>query len=125
MTDYSKMSDFDINKMVAVSLGNILVTRPYDEISGNAVTYQVTKSRGLNKEGLIVYSSEVIRKDFCNNPADAWPIIAESGIGVVPNKKDPYAWDLSSGMLRGIKHSDANPLRAAMIVFLMMKDAEK
>ncbi|MDP8797534.1 DUF2591 family protein [Serratia marcescens] len=119
MNDYSKMSDFEINKVVAEQLykdkPSLIVQR--DVPSRPAVT--VFCDIG---DGEIV---SIVCADYCNNPADAWPIIVESGIGVAPNKKDPYAWDLSGGMLRGIKHSDANPLRAAMIVFLMMKDAEK
>lgn len=98
MTDYSKMSDFEINKRVF----KLMMT-----------------GRDWDRQGKGLF-------DYCNNPADAWPIIVANEIGVVPSKSsNTYAWDLSGGMLKGIKHVDDNPLRAAMIVFLMMKDAEK
>lgn len=118
MTDYSKMSDFEINKAVAIALGAKQVDF-YENGDRCAIYYElgdvpltVRKGQGLVNEQF----------DPCNNPADAWPIIVANGIGVAPSKSDPYAWDLSGGMLRGIKHSDKNPLRAAMIVFLMMKE---
>ncbi|CAI0803568.1 Protein of uncharacterised function (DUF2591) [Serratia entomophila] len=101
MTDYSKMSDFEIDKAVA-------------EITGDSKP--TVEEWGISR----------IIPDYCNNPADAWPIIVANEIGVVPSKSsNTYAWDLRGGMLKGIKHVDDNPLRAAMIVFLMMKDAEK
>lgn len=107
MFDYSAMSDQQINEMVAIALG---------EKVGEPV----------NGQQLVMVDGEKISSSFdpCNNLADAWPIIVEAGIGIWPSKKDPYAWDLGGGMLRGIKHSDKNPLRAAMVVFLMMKDAQ-
>jgi len=103
MTDYSKMSDFEINAAVATAkFGN---WRADDDICRRITSKCI---------------------DYCNNPADAWPIIVANEIGVVPSKSsNTYAWDLRGGMLKGIKHVDDNPLRAAMIVFLMMKDAEK
>ncbi|HGM4636867.1 TPA: phage protein NinX family protein [Serratia marcescens] len=118
MTDYSKMSDFEINKGVAERLG-----------------YSVQENRHL-KDVVEIWRFEEHMEDagdkyhgirnYCNNPADAWPIIVANEIGVVPSKSsNTYAWDLSGGILKGIKHVDDNPLRAAMIVFLMMKDAEK
>ncbi|HGM5304212.1 TPA: phage protein NinX family protein [Serratia marcescens] len=97
MTDYSKMSDGEINWQVAFHIG--------------------LRTVELAEEGEF---------DPCNNPADAWPIIAANEIGVAPRKSsNTYAWDLSGGMLKGIKHVDDNPLRAAMIVFLLMKESEK
>ncbi|WP_444859210.1 phage protein NinX family protein [Serratia sp. (in: enterobacteria)] len=120
MTDYSKINDFEINKAVAEQLykdkPSLIVQR--DVPSRPAVT--VFCDIG---DGEIV---SILCADYCNNPADAWPIIVANEIGVVPSKSsNTYAWDLSGGMLKGIKHVDDNPLRAAMIVFLMMKDAEK
>ncbi|WP_312330385.1 phage protein NinX family protein [Atlantibacter hermannii] len=92
MTDYSKLSDFEINKQVAFHIGLRTVERA--------------------EEGEF---------DPCNNPADAWPIILSNKIGINPGTaSDKWAahycnWDIAI--------ADANPLRAAMIVFLMMQDA--
>lgn len=60
------------------------------------------------------------RKNYCNNPADAWPIIQRRRIGIAPGTtSDRWAayhgdWD--------IFFADKNPLRAAMVVFLMMRE---
>nr|WP_097508944.1 phage protein NinX family protein [Escherichia coli] len=72
--------------------------------------------------------------DYCNNPVDAWPIIDDNEIALIPS--NDFGWVAISGlMLNGcssyidqrldgcFQHSDTNPLRAAMIVFLMMQDA--
>jgi hypothetical protein len=48
-----------------------------------------------------------VKKDFCNNPSDAWPILKEYCIDI--------NWD---------GDSDSEPLRDAMIVYLMMKESE-
>lgn len=107
MNDYSKMSDRAINALVGMALGKKI-------------------GEPVNGIQIIEVDGEKISSSFdpCNNPSDAWPIIVDNGIGVAPSKGNPYAWDLSGGILRGIKHSDSNTLRAAMIVFLMMKAAE-
>ncbi|HBH6867699.1 TPA: DUF2591 family protein [Serratia marcescens] len=99
MTDYSKMSDLDINVLVG-------------EIQGFA-----NKIAALN--GM---------RDYCNNPADAWPIIVENFIAILPpkDKRDiNAAWVAYDDENSESGKMDPNPLRAAMIVFLMMKDAEK
>ena len=61
--------------------------------------------------------------DPCNSPADAWPIITSSMISIRPIGNDGQLWE-ASGM-DGMKADyDKNPLRAAMVVFLMMKESE-
>lgn len=60
--------------------------------------------------------------DYCNNPSDAMPILIENKIG--------FKWVnggcTASSVLRGYHESTSdNPLRAAMIVFLMMQDDAK
>lgn len=63
--------------------------------------------------------------DPCNNPADAMPIIIENCIGILPYKNSsPLAFDLQKGLDRGILVENKNIYRAAMEVFLMMKEAE-
>lgn len=97
MTDYSKMSDLDINVLVG-------------EIQGFA-----NKIAALN--GM---------RDYCNNPADAWPIIVGSKINIRFGAEGMAceAQFMQYGR-ESVEYYHVNPLRAAMICFLMMKDAEK
>lgn len=90
--DYSKMSDFEINKAVAI-------------INQARNGYYITP------------------RDYCNSWADAGPIIEKFGIGLMPFKKSPAkAWPLSVGLLSNASVEHEKPLRAAMIVYLMMHD---
>ena len=101
MTDYSKLSDFEINSAVSMAV----------------------RSQAENPE-----SKYVVINDYCNNPADAWPIIQSNGISLVKYEhgewlasSDAYWVDGVEWQIDGEAHQ--NPLRAAMIVFLMMQDA--
>lgn len=92
MMDYSKMSDHEIN--YAVGLMNQVRNGYY-----------------------------ITPRDYCNSWADAGPIIEKFGIGLMPFKKSPAkAWPLSVGLLSNASVEHENPLRAAMIVYLMMHD---
>lgn len=112
MIDYSKMSDYEINWRVAEESGlsvdhNATVTLPQ--------TYCGHDENGCKYEWGM--------RDYCNNPADAWPIIIENKITImaasVGDKWMAQAFNYS------IADIGTRPLRAAMIVFLTMKDAEK
>lgn len=102
MKDYSAMSDFEINKKVALKLG--------------------MDWSGVTEENRFFYQTA----DYCNNPADAWPIIVAKKIWL----RELYGnWDCKGfpsppHPCGQVQFSDTNPLRAAMIVYLMMKDAE-
>lgn len=102
MNKCTELSDFEINKKVAAALG-------------------------LNfNDGVIVKNGEWFYFDPCNNPADAMPIIIESGIGIL---KDPlngkwFAVLYFNSWLNEVPNFNSNPLRAAMEVYLLMKDAE-
>ena len=61
-------------------------------------------------------------KNYCNNPADAWPIITESRISI-HSYKAQRGWQ-AFGQFDHVYADDLNPLRAAMVVFLKMKEAE-
>lgn len=112
MTDYSKMSDFEINKAVAISQGfapencdiakrgSSLVGVDWDEDTGSA--------------------TKVF--DYCNNPSDAWPIIAEHEINILWNWNESRLHGATANPIYEYEHG--NPLRAAMIVYLMMKESE-
>lgn len=115
MKDYSAMSDFEINKQVAIIQGHKCY---YDNGS---------YTNGYNKISVIVKGNGIIGQfDPCNNPADAWPILMANHIGIMPFKSGAAtAWPTSIGLLSNFHVKHENPLRAAMICYLMMKDAEK
>lgn len=108
MKDYSKMSDFEINKAVALSLG-IEVVEWNGKIFGGV-------ERNIDNVTSVI---GVI--DYCNNQSDAWPIIKTNHINI------GWAGDEEwfARTVHTAKVFDVNPLRAAMIVYLMMKDEEK
>ena len=120
MNKYRDKSDYELNLAVAHYLGY----KP--SLSGNIVTIKQEV-----KHGCIVYSENF---DPCNNPADAMPIIIENRITVahdilndewcahVGSVMDECNWDYVKEP-KIYAHSD-NYYRAAMICFLMMKDAE-
>nr|WP_318375396.1 phage protein NinX family protein [Enterobacter sp.] len=113
--DYSKLSDFEINCLVAEATGH----KPFNPELG----YQ-----GLQEPGDI--TAAIVRGpryfggfDPCKHPAEAWPIIVENKINIEWHEWKngvfrPYA--LSNETMKSCY--DTNPLRAAMIVFLMMQE---
>ncbi|NAZ55479.1 DUF2591 domain-containing protein [Vibrio toranzoniae] len=108
-TNYNEMSNLLINKHVA----NILDLKE-SPVSG--MTYG---------DGLIVYPhSNEVNFDPCNNPLDAWPIIVGNKINI--EWRDSLKLNpLAKGTGGNACHwSDKNPLRAAMICFLRMKEIE-
>ncbi|MBI0276863.1 DUF2591 family protein [Hafnia alvei] len=112
MADYSKMSDFEINKLVASSLGGF-ESEDIFELQG-----VIFKRHGK-------YQYSVF--DPCNDPSEAWPIILSNLIALKPVKLyvGGHRWFASKGDGDfGLKFADDNPLRAAMIVYLMMKESE-
>lgn len=99
MKDYGKMSDFEINKAVATALGM--------DVSG------------ATEENNMMY--DYVR-DVCNNPSDAWPVMEENKIGIAFVNGE---WRASSVQAGYHEYIDNSAFKAAMIVYLMMKDEEK
>lgn len=121
--DYSKMSDFEINSAVARSFGlaDFLFFKVDEEICSGPV-WEVGSGNTYNG----VLCSKGNPFDPCNNPADAWSIITEHNISVVPYRHTlPQAWPTAFGMVSKFTTEDKNPLRAAMIVFLKMQESAK
>ena len=56
--------------------------------------------------------------DYCNNPSDAWPIIEKYRISFLDQLTE---WCVDAKGVSPI--FDTRPLRAAMIVFLLMQEA--
>lgn len=120
MSDYSKLSDFEVNSAVH----NALMKEPYKiEFLGNDRIRWVRGSTNVTTEK-VEYSKKSL-KDYCNNPADAWPIIVENGISLecITVNRHEKTWRAQFKPAY-VKHhaNDKNPLRAAMIVFLMMQN---
>ena len=113
MKDYASMSDFEINKAVAVATGYHPDECDIAKIGSSLVGVEWDDDTG--------YATKAF--DFCNNPADAWPIITGSMISIRPVGNDGQLWE-ASGMAGMKADYDKNPLRSAMIVFLMMKEGE-
>ncbi len=94
--NYKEMTDQEINKLVAERHG---------------YTYKQFK---------------IFRPDYCNNPSHAWPIILENKISIqhnVLNRGDDwFAGVYCFGDVPIETDYMENPLRAAMIVYLMMGD---
>lgn len=120
MSKYSDKSDYEINKLIARLNDGIHID---DEITAIDcyIQAQSSPSSVLSCNGHISY----LIYDFCNNPADAMPIIIENGIGMNYIDKDigwcAYHFDEEKGEL---EIYDKNYYRAAMICFLIMKDEE-
>ncbi|EGT5187186.1 DUF2591 domain-containing protein [Cronobacter sakazakii] len=119
--DYSQLSDFEINGMVAS-----LTQSPGDHTQTSNETFiHEYADIGEIKSLCIGWK----KFDPCNNPADAWPIIQENRISLVI---DDTTNEWSSALVNdfsedsAFQHSNAdkNPLRAAMITFLMMQEIQ-
>ncbi|WP_333890957.1 phage protein NinX family protein [Atlantibacter subterraneus] len=125
MTDYSKLSDFEINVAVFEALYN--GSPDFKEGDNGAMTIISFEADVIGGE---VIEIEAERGTFnpCNNPADAWPIIVSKKIciafDVFAEPDDGGGWVASPAYyIEGERIRHDNPLRAAMIVFLMMQDS--
>lgn len=112
--NYEEMSDYELSCEIM------------DAIHGEQI-----KNWCLSDCEKYIYDCGPIGEDFhkidmfdINNPADMWPIIFEHGISLLQQDNEDgwcaFRWDDDNA-----ECWHKNPLRAAAIVFLMMKDAEK
>lgn len=98
--NYSDYSDFEINKRVGFMSGSI-------------------------RKGKTDKHYEKICPDYCNNPSDAWPIIFDNKINLFMEDDTCCAAIMFKGSdLENYAHQDKNPLRSAMIVYLMMQESQ-
>tara|TARA_R110002096_G_scaffold315227_6_gene509476 strand:- start:1458 stop:1808 length:351 start_codon:yes stop_codon:yes gene_type:complete len=116
MIDYDAMTDPQINKAVAIYCG-------FELHSEDEISCWVTKfiSAGYGPRHVVSLVS-----DYCNNWADAGPIIVENRITIEAETKgglwNAYHEDFPANFVES--GLDDDPLHAAMIVFLKMKEAE-
>ncbi|AUR82963.1 NinX [Vibrio phage 1.030.O._10N.222.55.F9] len=122
--NYEDMSDFEINKRAL-----------HFAIASGLIAYW---DRTFYEGEKVFYYGGLDVKEFdpCNNPSDAWPIIVESKISISHSialyRADALVYD--NKFDKGFKifkqdsqlgdTSSRGALRAAMICFLKMKDAE-
>ena len=116
--DYSQLTDQEINIQVA------RIMHPDRE---------VIESKSRPPSACVIGHLPSKWVDYCNNPADAWPIIDDSNIALIPS--GGFGWVAVSNLTLNGKSSyidehlddcfqceDWSGLRAAMIVFLMMQE---
>lgn len=103
MNKYTELSDFEINKKVA------------EYLKLNTIAYERTE---------IVLFDDMDATPFapCNNPNDAMPIALDNGISLTSPMLSYGEWKAS--YFRKYYARNINPYRAAMEVYLLMKDAE-
>lgn len=114
MNKYRDKSDFEINKAVAINING-----------DDAVAEKFGRLYIVDEDG-----SAMVSFAPCNNPSDAMPIVIENGISLIFDTGckawvagiaywvDGCEWQISYEVER------MNQYRAAMELFLMMKDAE-
>lgn len=118
MNKYRDKSDFEVNKAVAKRyLTHDFRLNSTDEI---VELIDVDLYREYGGEINLANKYVIGKFDPCNNPADTMPIVIENGISSLFNDDEwicsvPYTEFLSI---------NESLYRAAMEVFLMMKDAE-
>lgn len=120
MMDYSKLSDFDINCEVLAAFS------PDIKHMCLSVDDSCFYDCGPAGDGW----NQIDIPDYCNNPATTWPIILDNKINIefegdVVDGKEEW-WTIASWGRSAEEHqfcTDDNPLRAAMIVFLMMQES--
>lgn len=134
MTDYSQLSDFEINKRVAEVVYSIEVIA--DDFYAKDVPFAYHRD-----EQVFIFIDEPLSGAWrsynpCKKPADAWPIIVGHKLSLI-NADDEWLCVPDDTVIDGVTgddvqmiyssggHVHANPLRAAMIVFLMMQEKSK
>ncbi|MEY0281234.1 phage protein NinX family protein [Providencia rettgeri] len=108
MNKYTELSDFKINRRIAVMI------HKYSDF------IEQYDNKTIYVDGNIF--------DPCKNPADAMPIIIDNNISLrAPTITDRWKAEFIDeyGNYVGYRRAmNKNPLRAAMELFLLMKDAE-
>lgn len=117
--DYSQLSDQEINIQVA------RIMHPERE---------VIESKSRPPSACVIGHLPSKWLDYCNNAADAWPIITENRIAIIPdtaagewvafNEYTLYEGDWMFAIDPTHHSNGKNPLRCAMECFLMMQGAK-
>ncbi|HDU8645535.1 TPA: DUF2591 family protein [Morganella morganii subsp. morganii] len=118
MNKYRDKSYFEINKAVA----DYYLTRAYRFNSENETVELIDIDLSCEFGSKInrVDAQVVGTFDPCNNPSDSMPIINKYGISLMYQDRE-FQVATNDGNYYCCM---SNPLKAAMVIFLMMKDAE-
>lgn len=123
--DYAEMTDFEINKAVAIARGYAEENCDFGWTGKPDVGVEWSEETGYPTKSF----------NYCNSWADAGPIIQSSLIDLEAiyeftddseQEIEPTGVWAARGVTKFFVHprsESANPLRAAMIVFLMMNEA--
>lgn len=112
--NYDNMTDFEINLAVAeIEHGRYcnIIKEPFLDAS---IVQCSSNSFGT-----------IFTLDYCNKVSDSWTIIVDNKISVIyEGESGRVELNLGDGYSQTVPYiyKDANPLRAAMIVFLMMQE---
>ncbi|MCK6946295.1 DUF2591 domain-containing protein [Enterobacter bugandensis] len=114
--DYSQLSDFEINKRVGIALGKEIMPDDCQDFGLSGFPEVMLRNGDI--------------KDYCNDPADAWPIIVDNEISLNSYSgtwEASYEYDAPIGafgtdelVTKAVEGK--NPLRTAMIAFLMKRE---
>lgn len=121
-TNYNEMSDFEIEVEVTKILFPFVLDDGYTFCGSRDGFIYSREDRKEHKSSGNRLICTI--KNYCNNPQDAWPIIIDNGIALFPRaiREDLKLWQASAPLVGGFR--DENPLRAAMICFLKVKEVE-
>lgn len=117
--NYADMSDFEINKAVGeIALEGKWACKPGHSGNESDLWYYGSVDTFVTPYCQL--------PDYCNSWADAGPIIMGNKIclSCYPHRNDWDAFTLSDKGYAEETTYDENPLRAAMIVFLMMQEGK-
>ena len=108
--NYEEMSDFEVNGYVSMHMHGFSWIEFVDGCASHV------KCGNERSPGFAMIEVS----DYCNNPSDAWPIVMEYKIDI--QHRDGF----NTPCAKHCEHMypEKNPLRAAMIVFLMMQESK-
>lgn len=126
--DYSKLSDFEINRAV----GEVILKGRWACNPGTDANNTDSWHYGSVDQFVTPYPE---LPDYCNNAAEAWQIIVGSRISLSPFDDFKEGGDYIAAKYKPTRDNSKpaeveffccdKPLRAAMIVYLMMQDGDQ
>ncbi len=118
-TDYTQLSDFEINRLVA----EVVYNNPYE----------ITKNIGDDSIQVVDHhiGGRFMKTpiDYCNNPSDIMPIAIENKISLISDEH-VGGWYATSDFHNFIEpwgkaDFDKNPYRAIAICYIKMQEAKQ